>query len=149
MKYNNKENAKPIGTMNGLGFVDVKPAPRPAPDNIIAPPKVNNSNLVNGGMGGLGSTQHGVGLPHLNSPYSGGQSDILQSPTGYRPISPVKTPQIPMPMRGTKRKMGSTRTNIAIWTGVGALLVTAGFLFNNRFGADDMLEENYVEPGDE
>ena len=135
--------------MNGLGFVDVKPAPRPAPENVINPPKVDNSNLVNGSMGGLGSTQHGAGLPHLNSPYSGNQSDIMQSPTGYQPISPVKTPQIPMPMRGTKRKMGSTGKSIAIWTGVGALLIGAGYLFNDRYGSEEYDEENEIEPGDE
>ena len=147
MKYNNKENAKPIGTMNGLGYVDVKPAPRPAPENIMNPPKVANSSLVNGSMGGLGSTKHGVGLPHLNSPYSSNQSDIMQSPTGYQPISPVQNPQIPM--RGTQRKLGSSGKSIAIWSGVGALLVAAGYFFNDRFGTDDMDEENYVEPGDE
>ena len=148
MKYNNKENVKPIGTMNGLGFVDTKPAARPAPENIINPPKIDNSNLVNGSKGGLGSTTHGVGLPHLNSPYSGNQSDIMQSPSGYQPISPIQKPQIPMPIRGTKRKMGMTKRGIALWTGLGAILIGAGYVMNDRFGSDELDEEEYEEPGD-
>lgn len=133
--------------MNGLGFVDVKPAPRPAPENVINPPKVDNSNLVNGNVGGLGSTAHGAGMPHLNSPYSGNQSDIMQSPTAYQPISPVQNPQIPM--RGTKRKMGMTKKGLALWTGIGALLIGAGYVMNDTFGTKEALEEDYEEPGED
>ena len=133
--------------MNGLGFVDVKPAPRPAPENVINPPKVDNSNLVNGNVGGLGSTAHGAGMPHLNSPYSGNQSDIMQSPTAYQPISPVQNPQIPM--RGTKRKMGMTKKGLALWTGIGALLIGAGYVMNDTFGSKEALEEDYEEPGED